>query len=124
MARPKIADESKKRTRLSISVSQDVKAVAEKSGNASRYFEDAVHSMNAIAKICKRLGKRINANDLLDAMEDIQDIAACWESLGEETFSWELIKAELARKDVRTKKREAAPRAKRATRAATTKRTA
>ena len=29
-------------------------------------------------------------------MEDIQDIAACWEGLSDETFPWELIKAELA----------------------------
>lgn len=82
--RPK---KDKTRDRISISIWPEVKADAEASGNASKYFEEAALTCKAIREVLAGLGKGASAkSDVEAAFEDIDDLLAVWERAGEKSI--------------------------------------
>lgn len=85
MGRPK-KSEATKRQGLSISVSPEIKALAEASGNSSQYFESAVRTCRAISDVFKTLGKSVKKDVFIEAMEDVEDMVTVWERQFDETL--------------------------------------
>lgn len=89
MGRPKISEKSK-RVPISVSVSQDVKELAERSENASRFFERSVNTCRAINDVLAQLGEgKTTKEAVLGALEDIEDLMAGWDAQLEEKMPLE-----------------------------------
>lgn len=95
MGRPKI-NEKKRRVTISVSVSQDVKELAERSENASRFFERSVNTCRAINDVLSQIGEGKTTKEVvLGALEDIEDLMAGWDAQLEEKMPFEKAMASL-----------------------------
>lgn len=109
MGRPKLKEASKKKA-LSISVAQDILDLASKVDNKSVFFERSVRCCNGIVQTIAALDSgKLRPSQ---ALEDIEDIMAGWESLGEETIPFDQafpgpkgVRAPLAQAATRKKKK-------------------
>lgn len=89
MGRPKIS-ERKKRATVSISLSAEIFALAERSENRSVFFERCVGIASGVVEVMRAIQERkIEASE---AMEDLQDFAAIFERSFEESISVEAVK--------------------------------
>ena len=88
MVRAKIKDE-RKRVDVTISIRQDVVALANKADNASRLYENSVNICQSISILMKKL-KAGKAN-IDDVMNDISDLTSLWESRFEEKIELRTI---------------------------------
>ena len=86
MGRPNFKAE-KKRVDVTISVRKDVVALAKKSDNASRVYENSVHICQSISVLMKKL--KAGKADINDVIEDISDLMSLWESRFEEKIEFE-----------------------------------
>ena len=86
MARPTLSDE-KKRKSVSISLRQDILALAEETGNKSQFFERSVEACKGILELMNDLreGKAKKA----DVLEEIEDIVDAWDALRDESMPFE-----------------------------------
>jgi hypothetical protein len=95
MGRPKIS-ESKKRATVSISLSPEILALAERSENKSIFFERCVGIASGLAEIMEAIrDKKIKTSE---AMQDLEDFAAIFERSFEESVPAEAIKPRSLRK--------------------------
>jgi hypothetical protein len=97
MGRPRM-DKDKVRARVSISVLPAVKELAEGTGNASKLFETSVLACKGISEVLRELGDGpIKKEKMLAAFEDIEDLVAVWERVGDETIPLERVVASLGK---------------------------
>ena len=95
MGRPKIS-ENKKRGTVSISLSPEILAMAERSDNKSMFFERCVGIASGLAEIMRAVQeKKIKMSE---AVEDLEDFAAIFERSFEESVPAEALKPRSLRK--------------------------
>lgn len=95
MGRPKIS-ESKKRATVSISLSPEILALAERSENKSIFFERCVGIASGLAEVMEAIrDKKIKTSE---GMQDLEDFAAIFERSFEESVPVGAIKPRSLRK--------------------------
>lgn len=82
IGRPKMK-EAKKRVQLSVSLAPNVAQLAEKTENKSKFLDNSVMSIQAVAMVIAKFRKKDMS--LEEAMIELEDLVDVWESEFDET---------------------------------------